>query len=240
MWENRDDDKKILNALDLPNLRGNRNPTPHTSDIHAWDLTPGHHGVDQTSPYPIEHMRWSLIGHKNSLTFFHLDCGGLSTEVIITDGGKIWGILRPRSSNPLSSTGFFLNPGFRLDDMVDISEYDIECVYLRRGDRLYALTLPHPAHTDLNVDFQYYASLSASSRVRLRQQHLPWRTLLLHRPSSAVASGNDTRFCLAPIPYQRVPSYPSAIETNGVVVPHGTARESPPFYPFVYLSGHLL
>ncbi len=81
-------------------------------------------------------MRWALFGHENALTFLHIDCEGLGTDVLVGDGGKVWGFLRDRPGNPLSSINFFLKDGFRLDQVLRSSEYDFEVVALRPGDRL--------------------------------------------------------------------------------------------------------
>ena len=136
LWDNRHPSGRILNALDLPLYDGNTEPTEYASDLHAWDVTRGHHHIDQASSYPTEHMRWALFGHENALTFLHIDCEGLGTDVLVGDGGKVWGFLRDRPGNPLSSINFFLKDGFRLDQVLRSSEYDFEVVALRPGDRL--------------------------------------------------------------------------------------------------------
>ena len=136
LWENRHPSGKILNALDLPLHAGNMEPIGYGSELHAWDVTRGHHHIDQTSPYPTAHMRWALVGHENALTFLHIDCEGLCTDVTVADGGKAWGFLRERHGNPLSSINFFLKDSFRLNEVLRSSEYDFEVVALRPGDRL--------------------------------------------------------------------------------------------------------
>ena len=136
IWDNRHPSGKILNALDLPLCAGDRDLTEYGSDLHAWDVTRGHHHVDHTSSYLTEHMRWALVGLQNSFTFLHLDCDGLSTDITVADGGKAWGFLRERQSNPLSSVDFFLKDSFRLNEVLPESAYDFEVVALRPGDRL--------------------------------------------------------------------------------------------------------
>lgn len=136
LWDNRHPSGRILNALDLPLYDGNLEPTEYTSDLHAWDVTRGHHHIDQSSSYPTEHMRWALAGHENALTFLHIDCEGLCTDVTVADGGKAWGFLRERPGNPLSSINFFLKDNFRLDQVLRSSDYDFELVALRPRDRL--------------------------------------------------------------------------------------------------------
>lgn len=136
LWDNRHASGRILNALDLPLYDGNVEPNEYTSDLHAWDVTRGHHHIDHSSSYPTEHMRWALAGHENALTFLHIDCEGLCTDVTVADGGKAWGFLRERPGNPLSSINFFLKDSFRLDQVLRSSEYDFELVALRPRDRL--------------------------------------------------------------------------------------------------------
>ena len=136
IWDNRHPNGKILNALDLPLYDGNTSLNEYASDLHAWDVTRGHHHIDQSSLYPTGHMRWALVGLQNSMTFLHIDCDGLSTSVTVTDGGKAWGFLRQRLGNPMSSINFFLKDSFCLDEVLPSSEYDFEVVALQPGDRL--------------------------------------------------------------------------------------------------------
>jgi hypothetical protein len=136
LWENRHPSGKILNALDLPLYDGKAEPNEYASDLHAWDVTRGHHHIDPVSPYPTEHMRWALVGLENAITFIHIDCEGLSTDVLVAAGGKTWALLHERHGNPLASIDFFLKDGFRLDEVLGSSEYDFELVALRPGDRL--------------------------------------------------------------------------------------------------------
>lgn len=136
IWDNRHPSGKILNALDLPSYNGNTEPTEYATDLHAWDVTRGHHHIDQASSYPTEHMRWALVGLKNSISFVHVDCEGLGTDIWVADGGKVWGFLRQRSGNPLSSINFFLDNRFRLNEVLRSSAYDFEAIAMRRHDRL--------------------------------------------------------------------------------------------------------
>src|ERR1700678_2188387 len=100
------------------------------------NVTRGHHCIDHTSSYPTEHMRWALVGLQNALTFLHVDCEGLGTDITVADGGKAWGFVHERPGNPLSSINFFLKDSFRLNEVVPLSKYDFEVVALRPGDRL--------------------------------------------------------------------------------------------------------
>src|SRR5882762_668625 len=136
IWNNHGPSGKILIALDLPLYASDTGPTEYGSELHAWDITRGHHYIDQTSSYPTEHMRWALVGLQNALTFLHIDCDGLGTDITVADGGKAWGFLHERHDNPLSSINFFLKNGFRLNEVLPSSEYDFEVVALCPGDRL--------------------------------------------------------------------------------------------------------
>ncbi|KIJ95662.1 hypothetical protein K443DRAFT_11213, partial [Laccaria amethystina LaAM-08-1] len=46
LWENRHPSGKILNALDLLLYDGKAEPNEYASDLHAWDVTRGHHHID--------------------------------------------------------------------------------------------------------------------------------------------------------------------------------------------------
>lgn len=175
-------EKKILNALDLPDSRGDRDPQSYTTDLWGWELTPGHHDLSHNLPYPTEHMRWWLVGHQNSITFFHIDCDGLGTFIQVLRGAKLWGFLRPRGTNPLSSTKFFTRKSFRLDEVLASSEYDIELVVLEEGDRLCVLSpncIPVIFISYL-LYLKAYASWSTAFRLWFGGHHLSRRSLLLH------------------------------------------------------------
>ncbi|KAF8809712.1 hypothetical protein BYT27DRAFT_7222307 [Phlegmacium glaucopus] len=144
IWVNRHPSGKILNALNLPLYSGNTEPTEYGSELHAWDVTCGHHHIDQLSSYPTEYMWWALVGHQNALTFVHINCEGLCTDIMVANGRKVWGFLCGRHSNPLSSIYFFLKDGFCLNKVLPLSEYDFEVVALRPGDRL--LMMPGQPH----------------------------------------------------------------------------------------------
>ena len=130
MWDNCHPSRKILNALDLPLYDGNTESTEYVSDLHAWDVTCSHHHVDQASSYPTEHMQWALLGHEHAITFLHIDCKSLGTDLLVADSGKMWGFLRECLCNPVSSINFFFKDTFRLDKVLDLSDYDFEAVAL--------------------------------------------------------------------------------------------------------------
>lgn len=130
--------------MDLPLCTSNTEPTEYASDLHAWDVTRGHHHINHTSSYPTEHMRWALVGHENAITFLHIDCEGLSTEIFVADGGKAWGFLCERPGNTMESIDFFLKDSFRLDQVLDTSEYGFELIAMQPGDKLYGFhSVPH-------------------------------------------------------------------------------------------------
>lgn len=136
LWDNRHPSGKILNALDLPLYAVDIEPTEYGSELHAWDVTHGHHHIDPKTSYPTEDMHWALAGLQNALTFLHIDCEGVGTDILVADGRKAWGFLHERHSNPLSSMDFFLKDSFHLNEVLPSSEYDFEVVALCPGDRL--------------------------------------------------------------------------------------------------------
>ena len=81
-------------------------------------------------------MQWALIGHENIITFLHIDGEGLSTDLLAAAGGKAWEFLCEHNGNPLSYMGLLLKDNFRLDKVLDWSDYDFEIVALWPGDRL--------------------------------------------------------------------------------------------------------
>ena len=125
-----------MNALDLPLYTGDTEPTEYGSKLHAWDVTQGHHHIDQKSLYPTEDMQWALVGLQNALTFLHLDCEGVGTEITVADSRKAWRFLHECHGNPLSSIDFFLKDSFHLNEVLPLSEYDFKVVALHPGDRL--------------------------------------------------------------------------------------------------------
>lgn len=136
LWDNRGPSGKILNALDLPMRDGNTKPTEYTSDLHAWDYTRDFHGISQKKPYPTQEMRWALAGLKNSMTYLHVDCDGLGTDIHVLCGGKIWGFVKDFKTNPIEHLDFYTHDNFFLDEIQKNSQYRFEAIVLRPGDRL--------------------------------------------------------------------------------------------------------
>lgn len=133
------DSNKILNALDFPLWNGNCDTNAYSADLAAWDVTRGLHIFDPSALYPTGDVRWGLAGLKHSMTFLHIDPEGFHTENTISVGGKAWGLLRERPGTSTSSTDFYLDEGFCLNEIVDDTQYDFEIIALRPGDRMYVV-----------------------------------------------------------------------------------------------------
>ncbi len=133
------DCSKILNALDFPLWDGIRDRNGYATDMAAWDVTRGLHIFDPSALYPTGDVRWGLAGLKNAMTFLHIDPDGLHTENMVGVGGKAWGILRERPGLKTSSTNFYMDEGFSLNEILDCAQYDFEIIALRPGDRLYVV-----------------------------------------------------------------------------------------------------
>ncbi len=131
------DTNKILNALDFPLWNGNCERNPYSTDLAAWDVTRGLHIFDPSTPYPTGDVRWGLAGLKHSMSFLHIDSDGFHTENMVVVGGKAWGLLRERPGLKKSSTDFFLDEGFSLNEIIGANQYDFEIIALRPGDRMY-------------------------------------------------------------------------------------------------------
>lgn len=87
--------------------------------------------------FPIPDMFWSLAGGRYTITFFHIDSDGLLTHAVVVCGGKLWIFYRERKEMPLSSRHAFMDDGFRLDRYTAHAKYDLEAVYLSKGDLLW-------------------------------------------------------------------------------------------------------
>ncbi len=133
----QDPDGKILNGLEFPFWNGDISTPSYASDIAAWGYVRGQHNHVLNGTYPIGHMRWGLAGTANTVTFVHIDSDGFATFLRVVCGLKIWGIYREHKDQPLSSTKVFMNPSFRLDEVLDTAAYDFEIIALRPGDLLY-------------------------------------------------------------------------------------------------------
>ncbi|PPR03258.1 hypothetical protein CVT26_008086 [Gymnopilus dilepis] len=141
---------RILNGLDFPMFNGSRELNSFAVDLAAWYAARGLYTTNSSAPYPTEHMRWGLVGHRNTFTFLHIDCDGLCTDNGPCCGSKLWGFLSPRDELPLSSTKFFLDQGFHLNDVTPESKYDFEAIVLRPGDRIYMR--PNTPHFVLGLE----------------------------------------------------------------------------------------
>ncbi|PPQ76292.1 LOW QUALITY PROTEIN: hypothetical protein CVT26_009706 [Gymnopilus dilepis] len=127
---------KILNGLDFP-LWKSRESNTYSVDLAAWDYGQGLQSTEVTAPFPTHHMSWGTAGTQHTLTFLHIDSDGVGTEDGPQCGAKLWGVISPRRSLPLSSIYFFLHQGFCVNEVLNESDYDFEAVVLRPGDRFY-------------------------------------------------------------------------------------------------------
>lgn len=149
LLNNATDSGKILNGLDFPLFNGSLEVNAYATDLAAWDVTRGLHHLDPGASYPTEDMFWGLSGHKNAFTFVHVDAEGCSTKNLVGCGGKAWGVIEDSGSLKLSSIDFFLDVGFRLNQVLQTSKYDMELIVLKPGDMLYVL----PARWELLLIF---------------------------------------------------------------------------------------
>ena len=133
---------KILNGLDFPIFNGSLDVNPYATDITAWHATLGIHCVDPTTPYPTSDMAYGLASLEDSFTAMHLDAEGLATKNKIEVGAKAWGVAYDPFALKLSSIDFFTHPGFRLDEVLKDSMYEMELIILEDGDMLYVFSLP--------------------------------------------------------------------------------------------------
>jgi hypothetical protein len=113
---------------------------PFSSDFFAWLRTLGNPFC--YGPYPVSDVRWGLVAFNGALHYFHVDSDGFGTWVEVKYGLKLWVIARPKSGGApsfteidafLSSIGVGRSPNCEL--------WDLECVVLEPGTRLYALPL---------------------------------------------------------------------------------------------------
>lgn len=129
--------KRILNGLDFPMLDAPLEHTAYTMDLAAWRATSGVHTCPSKSEYPKGCMRWGLAGSANTFTFMHIDSDGYNSFVKVLCGKKLWGFYREGPTHRLSTTDVFINPEFRLDEVLPQSDYGIEAIVLNPGDLLY-------------------------------------------------------------------------------------------------------
>ncbi|KAF8965329.1 hypothetical protein BDZ97DRAFT_1659254, partial [Flammula alnicola] len=112
------DEGRIVNALDLPLCHESTAPTAYSTDTYAWHHTRGRLGFLSNEVFPTTDTCWALIGSRHTVTFFHVDPDGFNTHM------------------PLSSRHVFFDKGFHLDRFTDKAKYDLEAVFLSKGDFL--------------------------------------------------------------------------------------------------------
>ncbi|KAF8957876.1 hypothetical protein BDZ97DRAFT_1669173, partial [Flammula alnicola] len=112
------DEGRIVNALDLPLCHESTAPTAYSTDTYAWHHTRGRLGFLSNEVFPTTDTCWALISSRHTVTFFHVDPDGFNTHM------------------PLSSRHVFFDKGFRLDRFTDKAKYDLEAVFLSKGDFL--------------------------------------------------------------------------------------------------------
>ena len=129
--------KEIFECIRSSLYAGDTEPTEYRSELHAWDVTCGHHHhIDQKSSYPTEHMKWASVGLQNPLTFLQIDCESVGINITVACGGKALGFLCECHHNPMSSINFFLKDTFCLNEVFSLLDYDFEFVAFLPGDQL--------------------------------------------------------------------------------------------------------
>lgn len=113
---------KILNALQFPMNLASLTPAPKFStDLLAWASTAA------DSPPPIGHMRFGLVAIHGARTWFHIDCMGFLTFIMMMCGLKIWICIRDEAGRFLEIDAF---KDFELDDA---HGYCVEAIVLTPG-----------------------------------------------------------------------------------------------------------
>lgn len=140
LLNNATDTGKILNGLDFPMYNSSLDINAFATDLAAWDVTRGLHHLDPGASYPTEDMAWGLCGHKHCFTFVHVDAEGCSTRTRVECGEKAWGVIEDSGALKLSSIDFFLDAGFRLNEVLKTSKYDMELIILKPGDTMCVLS----------------------------------------------------------------------------------------------------
>ncbi|KAF8961234.1 hypothetical protein BDZ97DRAFT_1760084 [Flammula alnicola] len=104
----------------------------------------------------------SVQSSRHTVTFFHVDPDGFNTRALLVRGGKLWIFYREVRDMPLSSRHVFFDKGFHLDRFTDKAKYDLEAVFLSKGDFLLRLLEKKLVQTDAGhhlPDVQTFPSL---------------------------------------------------------------------------------
>lgn len=85
-----------------------------------------------------EDVQFSLVGTPNAFHYVHMDPRGNGTWVRISCGEKWWYILRFRDARKEASMIFWSDRELDIRQL-NLDDFIVEVVVLRRGDRLYVV-----------------------------------------------------------------------------------------------------
>ncbi|KAJ3492597.1 hypothetical protein NLJ89_g11200 [Agrocybe chaxingu] len=154
---------KILNALQFPKPMDGLFRAPYSSSSAALDETVGAPDFKPEMAFDAGSLSWRIVGGKNAVHFWHIDCDGLGTMVQVlggsNGGAKLWIVARPKGKlydcGLFGSLQTFLREGFELDDPsdgpwagADDMRWELEAIVLRPGSTLIMRpNTPHAVYT---------------------------------------------------------------------------------------------
>ena len=166
----RQEEGKILNALDFPMVLASLSPPPpFSTDLLAWRATDCSGGTG----IPTGDIRWGLAATTGARTWFHLDSNGFALDLTPKCGEKVFIVIRDEKENFRNINVF---KDFELDDAKD---YRLEAVLLTPGTRWYvfhAITISQSYSENLKGN----ETLHPSRCNHAKTQHLSRRTLFVH------------------------------------------------------------
>lgn len=133
----RQENGKILNALNFPGTHLTHPELPLSSDLAAWEAT-SWRKMSENEEFPVRHMRWFLAATKGATHNWHIDSNGTATIVESDNGPKIWIVANNKEGDTeqsFSKIDFFSPPGFDITKPCK-EKWTLEAIILMPGSRL--------------------------------------------------------------------------------------------------------
>lgn len=122
----RQEDGKILNALEFPMVLASLDPEPFSTDLLASRLA----NYSRSITIPIGDIRWGSASTAGARTWFHMDSNGLGTAFKVMCGKKIWIFIRDDEGH------FHYIDSLKDFELDDVKGCQLEVVLLTPGTRL--------------------------------------------------------------------------------------------------------
>jgi hypothetical protein len=133
-----------LNAIALPGHKRNLHIPCQYGSLASHEVAQSRMSDEYEDAFKVpnvrQHMEWSLIGTRGSISPLHADSEGLNTEVLVLKGSKYWIVGTEFGEDDIICTFDSLGPSWNpyvVNRPDKAKRFRFEAVHLQEGDMLW-------------------------------------------------------------------------------------------------------